>query len=181
MRGAVGVLEIASVAKGVLAADTCLKTAKIDLLMSQAVCPGKYLVIIGGEVSAVSAAVEASQKIVEEISDVTILGNIHEDVFKAISGQIAGTNEGALGIIELFTVPAGIMSGDICAKAAVVQLVDLQLARGLGGKAVLYLRGEIGSVQVAIENVEKQMGPSGLLGATAVIPAPHQDLWRYIW
>ena len=47
MRGAIGVLEIASVAKGVVAADTCIKTAEVELLFCQAVCPGKYLVEIG--------------------------------------------------------------------------------------------------------------------------------------
>lgn len=181
MRGAIGVLEIASIAKGVIAADTCLKTAEVEMLLSRAVCPGKYLIVVGGEVSAVKASVEASQKTVEEISDVTILGNIHDDVFTAILGQSSVTYEGSLGIIELFSVPSGILAADICAKAAVVQLVDLQLARGLGGKAVLFITGEIGSVNVAIETIEKQMKSTGLLGATAVIPAPHRDLWKHIW
>jgi len=181
MSGAVGVLEVAAVAKGVLVADICLKTAKVELLSAQAVCPGKYMIIIGGEVSAVKEAVQASLKAVEEIADSVIMGNIHDQVFAAIAGQTPIKNEGALGIIELYSVPAGIMSADIAVKAAQVHLVDLQLARGMAGKAVLYLRGEIGAVQVAVENVEKQMGSTGLLGSTAVIAAPHQDLWNHIW
>ncbi|MGI6285045.1 BMC domain-containing protein [Neomoorella humiferrea] len=182
MEGAVGVLEIASVARGIMVTDTCLKTANIQLLFAQPVCPGKYLIIIGGEVAAVQAALEAVDlEPTSEIVDKTLLGNIHPDVFAAIAGQTPVNMEGALGVVELFTVPAGILAADLCAKAAVVQLIDLQMARGLGGKAVLYIRGEVGAVSMAIKAVEKQFGQEGLLGATAIIAAPHPELWPKIW
>ena len=56
---ALGLLETNSIARGVIAGDAMLKAAEVTLLRAGAVCPGKYTVVIYGEVAAVAAAVHA--------------------------------------------------------------------------------------------------------------------------
>lgn len=183
MQGAVGVIEINSIAKGLMAVDLCLKTATVNILTAQTVCPGKYLIIIEGSISSIKSALEATENgYGEYIIDATLLGNIHADIFNAIGGQVPMDDKGnALGVIELFTVPAGILAADHCAKTAVVKLVDIQLARGMAGKSVVYLTGDIGAVQAAIDAVEIKYGAEGLLGGCAVLASPHKDIWPVIW
>lgn len=183
MKGAIGVIELNSIAKGIQAVDVCLKTATLQLWMAQAVCPGKYLIVAEGSISSVKSAMESVQKQFEPyIIDAALLGNLHPDVFLAIGKQAPVAQRGsALGILELFTVPAGILAADHCAKTAVVKLTDLQLARGMAGKSVVYLTGDIGAVQAAVDAVVAQYGAEGLLGSFAVLASPHEDLWPVIW
>ncbi len=46
-----GLLETNSIARGVIAGDAMLKAAEVTLLKAGAVCPGKYTVVIYGEVT----------------------------------------------------------------------------------------------------------------------------------
>ena len=61
MSKAIGMVEYQTVSTGVVAADTMVKTSDVEIIEAQTVCPGKYIVIISGELSAVRAAVDASK------------------------------------------------------------------------------------------------------------------------
>lgn len=54
-----GMVELNTVSSGISAADIMLKTAHVEILISETVCPGKYIVLIAGILSAVTAAVDA--------------------------------------------------------------------------------------------------------------------------
>ena len=56
---AIGLIELTSIAGGFLVADTMLKASNVKLLLSRSICSGKYMVLIGGDVAAVGAAVHA--------------------------------------------------------------------------------------------------------------------------
>ena len=58
----IGILECSSIAKGVEAADAILKAAEVSLLYAKPVCPGKYTVLVCGDVAAVQAALEAGER-----------------------------------------------------------------------------------------------------------------------
>ena len=60
MAKAIGIIEYVTVSLGVTACDTMVKTADVDIIEAQVVCPGKYIAIISGELSAVRAAVDAA-------------------------------------------------------------------------------------------------------------------------
>ena len=53
---AVGCVEVSSVARGLDSADAMVKTAQVRLLASHPVCPGKYVILVGGSVAEVNAA-----------------------------------------------------------------------------------------------------------------------------
>ena len=50
-----GLLETNSIARGVEAGDAMLKAADVTLIKAGPVCPGKYTVLIYGEVAAVAS------------------------------------------------------------------------------------------------------------------------------
>ena len=82
----------------------------------------------------------------------------------------------SLGLVETGTVAAGILAADGAAKAADVKLLRLHLARGIGGKSILSLTGELFAVQAAVEAGAAAAEISGNLVATRIIANPHPDL-----
>ena len=87
MAKAIGMLEYMTVSTGMQATDLMLKTAEVDLIEAQTVCPGKYIALITGDLSAVKAAIDASKaKFEEKLIDTFVLGNPHESIFPAIYG-----------------------------------------------------------------------------------------------
>lgn len=57
MSQAIGILELTSIAKGMEAGDAMLKSANVNLLVSKTICPGKFLLMLGGDVGAVQQAI----------------------------------------------------------------------------------------------------------------------------
>ena len=57
MSKAIGMIEFKTTATGVTAADAMVKTSDVEIVEAQTVCPGKYIAIITGDLSAVKAAV----------------------------------------------------------------------------------------------------------------------------
>ena len=62
---ALALIEFSSIATGIQAADAMAKRAPIDLLRSGTVQPGKYLVLIGGQVADVEEALSAGRSVGE--------------------------------------------------------------------------------------------------------------------
>ncbi len=87
MSKAIGMIEFKTVASGITAADAMVKTAQVEIVEAQTVCPGKYIAIVTGDLSAVKAAVDAAKAMYpEHLIDSFVLGNPHEDIFPAIYG-----------------------------------------------------------------------------------------------
>lgn len=58
MSKAIGMVEYKTTSAGVVAADSMVKTSEVSIIEAQTVCPGKYIVIITGDLSAVTSAVD---------------------------------------------------------------------------------------------------------------------------
>lgn len=181
MGKAIGLVEFKTVSSGVFAADTMVKTADVDVIQAETVCPGKYFVLIEGDLSAVRAAVDAAKNTnSEHLIDTFVLGNPHESLFPAIYGATTVENPKALGIIETYSVASAIVAADIAAKTAIVDLIELRLARGMCGKSYLMLTGEVSAVQAAIDKAKNDVGEEGMFLDSTVIAGPDQKLWRTI-
>lgn len=61
MSKAVGILELSSIAKGMETGDAMLKSANVELLVSKTLCPGKFLLMLGGDVGAVQQAINSGR------------------------------------------------------------------------------------------------------------------------
>ena len=180
-QNALGLVELTSIASGFLVADTMLKAGSVDLLVSRTICSGKYMVLIGGEVDAVQAAMEAGERAGgAAVIDTCIIANLHPAVFPALTGAQGAEELAALGIIESFSVAALIEAADTAVKTAAVELMEIRLAMALGGKAFVTLTGDIGAVQAAVEAGSAVVAARGLLVNQVVIPGPRPELLREI-
>ena len=61
-------------------------------------------------------------------------------------------------------------------QAAAIELVEVRLARGLGGKGFFTMTGTVADVRASVEAAERLVKPEGLLVRSVVIAAPHPDL-----
>ena len=76
MSKAIGMIEFKTTATGVTAADAMVKTSDVEIVEAQTVCPGKYIAIITGDLSAVKAAVDTAVTTYEDkCIDSFVLGN----------------------------------------------------------------------------------------------------------
>ena len=181
MKNAIGMVEFKTVSSGMRAADTMVKTADVELLQADTVCPGKFLALISGDLSAVNAAVEAAAKQeAEQLIDRFVLGNPHDSIFTALYGASEIDSPSALGILETFSAAAAVVAADTAAKTALVDLIELRLARGMCGKSYLLLPGEVAAVEAAIKRAKQGAGEYGMFLDSAVIPRPDKKFWQKI-
>ena len=149
------------------------------MISSHPSCPGKYEIIITGSISNVSAAVEqVVSKFEGYVIDSSVMGRIDEQVISALFGTQTSAKEGSLGLIETYSAASAIKAADLAVKTAKVAIYDLRVSRGMGGKGIVLLTGEVGDVTAAVEAGAAHAKTQGLLSQMSVIAAPHADLWE---
>lgn len=182
LKKAIGLVELNSIARGYLACDTMVKTAQVELIETLTVCPGKFMILIGGEIGAVKSSVEAGVSVGREyIVDHLLIPNIHPDIFPAINAATQVDRIEALGVFETFTVASGIIAADAAVKTASVRLIELRLAKGIGGKSFFTLTGSVSDVKAAVQAGEKRIEAEGVFVGSVVIPRPDPALVQRIW
>ena len=80
----------------------------------------------------------------------------------------------------LNTVASSILAADLALKAATVDLIDLPIANGLGGKSFFTVTGEVSDVRSSVAAGARAAEERGLLTREVVIPKPHADLVRHL-
>lgn len=181
MAKAIGLVEYKTVSSGITATDILVKTADVNILQAETVCPGKYFALIEGDLAAVKSAVAAAKKAIpNKLIDEFVLGNPHESIFSAIWGTTIVEQPGAIGILETYSVAQAIVGADVAAKTADVTLVELRLARGMCGKSYMILTGEVAAVEAAIEKAKASAGEYGMYLDSSVIAGPDKKTWEKI-
>ena len=179
MSNAIGLIELNSIARGYQVGDTMLKAAAVEILFNRTICPGKFMVMVGGDVAAVEAAINAGLEVGgETIVDDLLLPNVHPDVFPAISGTRVIETTAALGILETFSVVTIIQAADAAVKAANIQLIEIHLAMAIGGKGYMTLTGDVAAVTAALDAAADYIRDKGLLVDKVVIPQPRPEILR---
>jgi len=181
MSKAIGMAEYKTVSAGVIAADAMVKTSDVDIIEAQTVCPGKYIIIITGDLSAVKAAVETAKvQYSQQLISSFVLGNPHESIFPAIYGATDIEKMSALGIMETYDAASIIVAADEAVKTAIVDLIELRIARGMCGKSYLMLTGEVAAVEAAIERAKRAAGEDGMYLDSSVIAHPDPKICHTI-
>ena len=177
MYEAIGLLELESIACGIDAADAMVKAAPVEFVDTFMVTPGKYVVLVHGDPASVEASMNAGREVAGGlVLDWLLIPFIHPQVFPAIRGESGVRRIDSVGLVETNSVATGVVAADDAAKAAEVQLVRLHLARGIGGKSILTLTGDLADVEAAVEAGSNKARIAGRLVATRVIAQPHADL-----
>jgi len=81
----IGLIETSSIAKGIEVGDAMAKTANVSILTAKTICPGKYIVMVGGEVAAVNASVAQGEVTAgSTLVDRFVIANIHSSILPAM-------------------------------------------------------------------------------------------------
>ncbi len=181
MQKAIGMIEFKTVSAGITAADQMVKTAEVEILEAQTVCPGKYIALVAGDLSAVKAAVERARAVrPDEMVDDFVLGNPDPSIFPAIYGTSNVDEINALGILETYDAASIIVAADIAAKTAIVKLIELRIAKGMCGKSYMLITGEVAACQAAIDKAKQSVGDKGMFLDSSVIASPDKKLCEKI-
>lgn len=177
----IGMVEFNSISKGIECADAMLKASFVTLLSCKTTCPGKYIVMLQGEVAAVSSAVSAAEAAGgENVVDSIVIPHVDDSICAALSGATDPEPSGALGIMEFFCMSAAIAAADTAVKAANVALIEVRLGMGIGGKAFVTLCGDVAAVEAAVSAGISEAARNGMLLSSCVIPAADKELFASI-
>jgi microcompartment protein CcmL/EutN len=178
---ALGVLEIATIARGVVAADAGLKRAPAVLVGSRAVSGGKHLVMFEGGVAEVEEALAAAVLAAgDKLLDRVWLPAADAQVWPLLGAPIAPPDWAgdaaaeAVAIVETATVCAAIAAADAACKVAAVVVRDARFAVDLAGKAYFTLTGTLDAIEAAA--VAATAAADAKLAAIEVIAQPAPDL-----
>lgn len=174
----IGMIELNSIARAVETADVMMKAGEVELVFSKPVCPGKFIIMVSGDVGAVKASVtagldKAGQFAVENF----IIPNVNPQVLNAFNGANPVEEVNAVGVMEFFSIAASVKAADYAVKAAQVRLLDIRLGINIGGKSFVVLSGDVSAVTEAVESAARGSFEEGTLINKAVISNPSKDLF----
>lgn len=178
---AIGLIEMTSIGLAYQVEDAMLKAADVELLVARTICPGKYITVVGGEVSSVRASVSAGAEMADEsLVEERVIPQVHPAVFPAISLSVILDDKavGALGIIETFSAASAIEAADAAAKAANVELFRIHLAMAIGGKGFILMTGDVAACEAAVAAGAEVAANDGVLVSKVVIPGPRPELFN---
>jgi microcompartment protein CcmL/EutN len=177
MGPALAVVELASIARGHRVADAMCKRAPVRLLRADAVSPGKFVILVEGDVASVDESFRVGTDVAgDRVVDKLFLPQPHVGLWPALAGESkAGEGVESLGIVETTTIAATVRAADAAAKAARVRITEMQLGRGIGGKAFFTVTGPLAEVEAAVDAAVGALD-AALVHTTEIIAAPHADL-----
>lgn len=174
---AIALLEFDSAAVGTMVGDAMVKAAPIERIEAGTIQPGKHLVLVGGQVAAVEEAFATGMRAADEAPlDTVLLPDVHAQVHDAVFGQRRPATHESLGILETQTVAAVVRAADAAVKGALVEIMELRLGDGLGGKGLLHLTGRIHDVEAAIEIGTGVIAERDITVRTTIIPQLHHEM-----
>ena len=179
---ALGLLELESIARGVVVVDALVKKARVRVFLAEAVTPGKYLIVFSGEVAEVEESMRAGELAGGAlVIDRLLLPQLAMGVRLALSGKAEARRAGdAVGIVETHTVASAVLAADTAVKRAQVRLTQLHLAKGIGGKGWFTLAGDQHDVEAALDGAWAAIQPQ-LLVATEIIQRPHAEVPKSVF
>jgi microcompartment protein CcmL/EutN len=176
---ALGVLELSTIARGVVAADAAIKRAPAVLLSSRAVSGGKHLVMLEGGVAEVEEAMAAGVLAAGSLLlDRLTLAAADDQIWPMLGAPVApldwagDAGAEAVAIVETRTVCAAIAAADAACKVADVVVRDVRFAIDLAGKAYFTLTGTLDAIEASADAARDAAGDR-LVGAELIAqPAP---------
>ena len=176
---AIGSVELNSVAQGVTAGDAMMKAAEVQLVMAQPVCPGKFILLVAGDTASVETSVKAGLiEGAEKVVDSIVIPSIDASVIPAIMRNTEIAQKEAVGVIETYSLTAAVLAADYAVKSAAIELIEVRLGRGLGGKSFVILTGSVAEVETATRTAKEQISGQGMLLNIVVVPNLDEDMYQ---
>ena len=173
---AIGAIELSSIGIGYQIEDEMLKAASVELLIARTICSGKYLIVIGGSVSDVEAAIQAGlgrrrrgDHRPPDHAQRPRVGLSRRWASRSRSGR---TRPGALGVVETFSGVSVLAAADAAAKAARVTLFRIHVAMALGGKGLCLMTGTVADVRPACRSPPTKSAAAACWSPRSSSPVP---------
>ncbi len=174
---AIGLIEYAGIAAGTRATDALTKKAPVQLIRVGSLQPGKFAVLFAGDVASVEESyITGLQVGAETVVDRVLLPDVAEGVYSALEGRVGSWQGETVGIIETSTLAATVAAADAGVKGANVEMVQIRLGDGLGGKGLAYFGGLLADIEAAIQIGLDASRREGRTICTAVIPRVDGDV-----
>ncbi|RMF78203.1 MAG: BMC domain-containing protein [Planctomycetota bacterium] len=174
---AIALLELDGAPAGTVAADAMVKAAPIAAIRCGTVQPGKYVILIDGGVAEVEESLRAGRRTAgAALIDELLLPDVHPQVCDAIDAARRSPSGDALAIVETQTLAAVLAACDAAVKGAAVEIVEIRLGDGLGGRGLAHLTGAVTDAQAAVEIAQQSLADRGAEGRAAVIPLLHDEV-----
>jgi len=181
MGPAIGFVELSSIAKGIESVDAMVKMAEVEVLHTQAIPRGKFIILIGGKQAEVEHAMQAGLQTADKtLIDFFVIPNVDAQVLPALKSRIKVEEVEAVGVIETKEVSASIFAADAAVKKAKVTLIEVFPGRAAGGKGYVTLTGEVGAVRAAVDAGVETIKKEGMLVSSVVIPYAHKALLKVL-
>ena len=173
---ALGLIELCSIARGLVVVDAMVKKAPIHIQRAQPVHPGKFIVLAMGGVDEINEAMDAGRAVAaESLIDTLNLPFPHAQIEPLLAATVQPVSTLALGVLETFSVAATIRAADAALKAAQVDGIVLRLANGLGGKGYFVFSGHQHDVEEGLAHGAAAVG-KGLLAGREMLANPHAEM-----
>lgn len=172
---ALGLLETETIHRGFEAADEMAKAARVAILASDPIPPGRFLVLVGGAVGDVDAAFRRGVEVAGPLHDRLFLPQAAAGLLEAVR---TGPRQGELdsvGIFETASVAAAVDGGDRGLKGAGVRLLSLHVARGIRGGAFGLFEGRQEQVEAALAFAEEGGRAHGRWIGATLLARPDPD------
>ncbi len=178
----VGILELESIADGLLVLDAMVKTAPVSILKAESINPGKFFIIVSGDIASVEYAVERGVEIGKKsMIDHLFLKNIDSRIIDALLKKTPQHSSESLGVLETRSLTTCIEAADMAVKAADVRVLDIMAGNELGGKAVVTFSGVLGDLEDAMNIAVSFAQEKGQLYRHVLIPGPHIDMRGFVY
>ncbi len=181
MEKSIGVVEFRSIAAGISAVDIIVKASQVKILDAKTICPGKYYIIFAGMVS----AVKNSMDVIESesgsfIIDSVAIPNVYPQIFSGLNAASDVADLKSIGVIETLTSPSIIWAADAAIKATDIDIIEIRIARALGGKNICVINGQLSDVKESVNAAIIYAKDRDFLVDWQIIAAPHEDLYRAV-
>ena len=176
---ALALLELDSIARGLLTVDAMVKKAAVEITEARSVSPGRFLIRIGGGVGEVEAAWLEGKRIADTaLLDQIFLPHPHENLRALLEGVPQEAELDAVAIVECYTSASAVACLDAACKTGEVVATRLDLANQLGGKGWFFLTGALEDLDAALAAAAEAAAP-GMLQRIERVARPHADLGEH--
>ncbi len=147
-------LDVDDVPAGWLVLDALTKEALVEVQAAGTVQPGRWLVLFTGPVEPVERSwTRGCQVAGAHLVDEVLLPWAEERMLPAIlqSTRRWPAPGDTLGVLQHHSSPSLLLAVDRALKGAQVELVELRVADGLGGRGLVHFWGETPDVEAALD------------------------------
>ncbi len=181
MHPALALVEVRSIARGLVVTDAIVKKASVELLRASPISPGRYITLFWGPVGEVEeASREGIARSGDFLVDHLLLPGAHPLLRDTLLGISQQALVDSLVIVETSTIASALWSLDAALKRAGVGILELRLGAGIEGKGYYVLSGPLPDVQAAAERAQAVLTPQHCINVE-VVPAPAPDFADFVW